>query len=84
MICLKAGTPAVPRSFSSPSLPWPNWEREFFQLAGVYLACRLRMMGGDVEIGSGLVDKGPLAFSLLGMHDYEQEMRLLIAEVRGR
>jgi hypothetical protein len=55
-------------------------QREFIQLAAVYLACRLRAMGGDV---TGLEPrKGPLHFSLLGMRDYAHEMRLLIQEAQ--
>jgi hypothetical protein len=53
-------------------------QREFFRLAGVYLACRLCVMGGEV-VGH---QKGPLDFELLGMKDHAIEMRLLIEEVR--
>jgi hypothetical protein len=53
-------------------------QREFFQLAAVYLGCRLRAMGGDV---TGLEPrKGPLHFILLGMKDYAIEMHLLVRE----
>ena len=55
------------------------FEREFFYLAGTWLACRLEVMGGYIEN----VHKEPLEFSLLGMHDYAREMELLIREVRG-
>ena len=57
------------------------FEREFFYLAGTWLACRLKAMGGNL-IGDphyGNRWNG----SLLGMHDYAREMELLIREVRG-
>jgi len=55
------------------------FEREFFSLAGTWLACRLEVMGGHVRH----IRRGPLEFSLLGMLDYRREMELLIEEVRG-
>ncbi len=55
-----------------------KFEREFLHLAKWYLACRLEVMGGEVEGMRG----GDLAFSMLGMHDHAWEMELMIAEVR--
>jgi hypothetical protein len=55
------------------------FEREFFSLAGTWLACRLEVMGGYVTT----IQRGPLEHSLLGSHDYQKEMELLIREVRG-
>jgi hypothetical protein len=61
------------------SRPITSVEREFLRLAGNYLACRLEVMGGRVTHWWGY---GPynMELSLLGMHDTEQEMRLLLAE----
>ena len=59
-------------------------EREFFHLAGVYLACRLRLMGGKVEHPNLPRDTGDVGFELLGMCDHAQEMKMLIASERER
>lgn len=56
-----------------------KFQREFLGLAKWYLACRLRVMGGDVENWN---PGGGLEGSLLGMLDHAHEMRLLCAEVR--
>ena len=56
------------------------FEREFFSLAGTWLACRLKAMGGSIL---GDHHHGNLEWHLLGMHDYGREMELLIEEVRG-
>ena len=56
------------------------FEREFFYLAGTWLACRLKAMGGNLI---GDPHYGNLEWNLLGMHDYAREMELLIREVRG-
>lgn len=56
------------------------FEREFFYLAGTWLACRLKAMGGNLI---GDPHYGNLEWHLLGMHDYAREMELLIREVRG-
>lgn len=53
--------------------------REFFKLAGVYLACRLKVMGG--QVANDRTADG-LKFQLLGMHDYDREMGLLLREVK--
>ena len=56
------------------------FEREFLiRLAPIWLACRWRVMG------HGLIGKWPkpdLAFDLLGMCDYAEEMKLLCREQR--
>lgn len=60
-------------------------EREFFHLAGIYLAARWRAMGGTIDDPRLPTDNGDLAFELLGMHDYAQEMKLLLqSEVDSR
>ena len=56
------------------------FEREFFSLAGTWLACRLKLMGGVIE---GDLHHGTEEWHLLGMLDYACEMELLIEEVRG-
>lgn len=58
----------------------PNHEREFFRLAAVYLACRLKVMGG--KFLADPLRKTDLEFDLLGMHDYGKEMELLVKESR--
>jgi hypothetical protein len=58
------------------------FEREFFSLAGIYLACRWKAMGGSIRRES-LAHRGDLGFQLLGMRDHAREMELLIEEVRG-
>jgi hypothetical protein len=50
------------------------------RLAPIYLACRLRVMGGSL---SGQWPRQDLAFDMLGMFDYAHEMKLLCAEMRG-
>lgn len=61
-------------------------EREFLiRLAPVWLACRWRIMSGIQGRNHALVGQWPkqdLAFDLLGMHDYEWEMRLYAESVR--
>lgn len=54
------------------------WEREYFKLAAMWLACRMETMSGrNYYRPSQPCD---LAFALLGEHDYWQEMRLMILE----
>lgn len=55
-----------------------TFEQRFLHCAGVALACRLLVMGGEV-IGH---QKQSLEFSMLGMYDYEGEMKLIAAEAR--
>lgn len=55
-----------------------KFEREFIKLASIVLACRLRAMGGIAN--RGLPPAGDLAFALLGIVDYSNEMRLLVNE----
>lgn len=61
--------------------PETNFQREFLKLAGTYLLCRLRVMGGEVERMT--IPPGDLRFSLLGMTDHSGEMRLLCQEAQG-
>lgn len=57
-----------------------NWEHEFLiRLAPIWLACRWRIMGGRLI---GRWPKTDLGFDLLGMCDYQMEMRLLLEETR--
>ena len=58
------------------------FEREFFYLAGTWLACRLEVMGGRV-LPCRDWPQPALDYSLLGMMDHAREMELLIREVRG-
>lgn len=60
-----------------------NWQREYFELAGVYLGCRLRAMGGDI-IGEQAGKGGELSFTCLGMRDYAVEMKLVLEEVKSK
>jgi hypothetical protein len=60
------------------SLIFP-WEREFLKLAGVWLACRWTVLGGQIP---GCVEaRGPLELQILGMVDHAWELRLLIEEL---
>lgn len=56
-------------------------EREFLRLAATWLACRYRIINGDVLL------RCPIPFNLrhdmLGCHDMEYELRLLCREVQG-
>lgn len=62
-----------------------RFEREFLKLAGTAFAARLQVMGGDIDYAGGQrAHDGDLAFHLLGMTDYEGEMRLLCREVLNR
>jgi hypothetical protein len=56
------------------------FEREFFSLAGIWLACRLKLMGGKLH---GDQHHGTEEWHILGMLDYQKEMELLIQEVLG-
>jgi hypothetical protein len=56
------------------------WEREFLKLAAVWLACRWTVLGGQIPACPWAL--GGLAFQLLGMSDYKDEMRLLIEELQ--
>ena len=57
------------------------YEDEFLHLAAVWLACRWQTMGGAVHT-PWFVGPADLHFALLGVHDYHQEMRLLLKEWR--
>lgn len=58
------------------------FEREFLSLAGTMLATRFQLMGGDLDYeGSGLSPEADISLQVLGMTDYEGEMRLLCREV---
>lgn len=55
-----------------------RFERELLRdLAPVWLACRWRIMGHSLM---GKWPKPDLAFDLLGMCDYQSEMRILAKE----
>lgn len=67
-------------------------EREFLRMAGVWLSCRLAVMGGTplerdddqdkaVATHRPVVDFRSLAWAMLGCVDYAFEMKLLCAEV---
>lgn len=56
-------------------------EQRFLHCAAYMLGCRLRVMGGDVQCET---PKGSLEFSLLGMYDFEGEMKLIAAEARRK
>jgi hypothetical protein len=61
-----------------------RFEREFLKLAGTALAARLQIMGGEIDYeGQQPAHDGDLTFHLLGMTDYEGEMKLLCREARG-
>jgi len=54
-----------------------SFEREFLiRLAPIWLACRWRVMGHWPQTD--------LAFDLLGMLDYQMEMKLLCEDVKRR
>jgi hypothetical protein len=55
------------------------FEREFFRLAGVVMACHLAAMGA--RVAGGAAHQGSLAFHCLGIADYCAEMRLLCREI---
>lgn len=50
-------------------------EREFFQLAGTYFACRWCVMGNDIEPPSPHKTPGDFEGDLRGMVDYGWAMR---------
>jgi len=57
-----------------------KFQREFLNLAAVWLACRLNVMGGDARIGQGarlVVDMHSLGWAMLGCVDYAAEMRMI-------
>lgn len=54
--------------------------QQFLSAATWYLACRLRVMGGDV-LGCD-IPRGDLGWSLLGMVDWQAEMRMIVEEMR--
>lgn len=60
-----------------------TFEREFLKLAAVWLECRWCVFGGDITDESGVViHRGAnrftdLSWHLLGMFDYEMELRLI-------
>jgi hypothetical protein len=56
-------------------------EREFLSLAGTWLACRWKVMGGELEDETF---PGGLTWHLLGMLDQEREMELLVREQRQK
>lgn len=54
--------------------------REFLQHAGVWLGCRLVLMGGEID---GTFDYyGGMEWFMLGCHDLAHEMRLMVEESR--
>lgn len=55
-------------------------EREFFRLAANWLACRHEVMWGSRDTRDPHFD---IRFALLGMNDYELEMKLMIAAITG-
>jgi hypothetical protein len=58
-----------------------GFEREFLiRLAPVWLGCRWKLMGHRLHNWHCPSD---LAFDLLGMSDYESEMRMLCRETHG-
>jgi hypothetical protein len=59
------------------------FEKEFLSLAAIWLACRWQTMGNAVHT-PWMVGCGELTFSLLGEHDYHQEMKLLCKEEREK
>lgn len=64
-----------------------SFEREFLiRLASTWLACRLAVMGGTplIKQHKPVEDFSSLGWAMLGVVDYQQEMRLLCAEEKGR
>lgn len=57
-------------------------EREFLQLAATWLACRFRIINGDVLLRCPI--PFDLAFDFMGCGDSAGEMRLLCKEVHER
>jgi len=61
-------------------------EKEFLKLAGIYLACRWQVMGGEVSTGVSQKKGDPIKtfhFAMLGLHDYQGEMELLIGSCKS-
>lgn len=56
-----------------------RFECAFLRAAGQMFACRWEVMGHQVRG----VRFHSLQFSLLGLHDYEAELRLMCAEARA-
>lgn len=56
-----------------------EFEREFLRTARDFLRCRLLVMGGN----TGGDSSGGMEGALLGMLDWEGEMRLLCQEGKG-
>ena len=50
-------------------------EREFFQLAGTWLASRFCVMGGKIEGRDEPDTASTMEFHMLGMHDYGWSLR---------
>lgn len=65
---------------------YPAFEREFLKLAGTVFACRLAVMGGTPLMPQHVpvTDMHSLGWALLGMVDYQAEMRLLCREAFAR
>ena len=62
-------------------LPPDSFEKEFLiRLAPVWLACRWRVMGNDLTNFGRVWPGQDLGFDLLGMVDYQNEMRLICRE----
>jgi len=57
-------------------------QAEFFKLAGWYLGCRLRLMGGDVE--EELIRGGDFQGCLQGLRDSAIAMRMLCYDTLGK
>jgi hypothetical protein len=67
------------KNAANPALIQRQLSNEFLKLAGVYLACRWKVMGNRIP----KVYQGTFKWSLLGMLDYEAEMKLVINDIRN-
>lgn len=62
-----------------------DFERQFLiRLAPVWLACRWRVMGHQLNSIGRKWPASDLAFDLLGMVDYQHEMRLICEQRLNR
>ncbi len=59
--------------------PGTTLEKEFLHAAGVWMACRWLVNGHEIEDGPSHWSGG-LDLMMLGMFDYEHEMRLLLSD----
>lgn len=67
---------AILRDF--PHKPGATLESEFLSAAGVWITLRWLVMGNDVEDAPVHWQAGRLDLALIGMLDYQLEMRLLV------